>query len=151
MNRCILHQCLEIKLNFCFCFHFQIAETGKRLKMLLLEDVKPVVAQIGECLADWYKRAQTIYLKVSTCFIQYVWILHLGFFINLSIFYCVCRIKFQPKMLSLVTMLCMRFVNKSMEERWKRKWLMWHGYVETPHSIGSNLKVNNIKLIIFVP
>lgn len=54
------------KLNF--RFHFQIAETGKRLKMLLLEDVKPVVAQIAECLADWYKRAQTIYLKVSTHF-----------------------------------------------------------------------------------
>lgn len=41
----------------------KIAETGKRLKMLLVEDVKPVVAQIAECLADWYKRAQTIYLK----------------------------------------------------------------------------------------
>lgn len=35
------------------------------MKMLLLEDVKPVVAQIAECLADWYKRAQTIYLKVN--------------------------------------------------------------------------------------
>lgn len=43
---------------------FQIAETGKRTKSLLNDDVKPVVAQIAECLADWYKRAQTIYLKV---------------------------------------------------------------------------------------
>lgn len=42
----------------------QVAETGKRLKSLLNDDVKPVVAQIAECLADWYKRAQTIYLKV---------------------------------------------------------------------------------------
>lgn len=33
---------------------------------MLLDDVKPVVAQIAECLADWYKRAQTIYLKVSS-------------------------------------------------------------------------------------
>lgn len=34
------------------------------MKLLLVEDVRPVVAQIAECLADWYKRAQTIYLKV---------------------------------------------------------------------------------------
>lgn len=27
--------------------------------------MKPVVAQIAECLADWYKRAQTIYLKAQ--------------------------------------------------------------------------------------
>lgn len=44
----------------------QIAETGKRLKLLLVDDAKPVVAQIAECLADWYKRAQTIYLKVCS-------------------------------------------------------------------------------------
>ncbi|XP_031623929.1 serine/threonine-protein kinase TBK1 [Contarinia nasturtii] len=43
----------------------KIAETGKRMKLLLVEDVKPVVAQIAECLADWYKRAQTIYLKTQ--------------------------------------------------------------------------------------
>lgn len=41
------------------------SETGKRLKLLLQEDVKPVVAQIAECLADWYKRAQTVYLKTQ--------------------------------------------------------------------------------------
>lgn len=35
------------------------------MKLLLVEDVKPVVAQIAECLADWYKRAQTIYLKTQ--------------------------------------------------------------------------------------
>lgn len=43
----------------------KISETGKRLKSLLQEDVKPVVAQIAECLADWYKRAQTVYLKTQ--------------------------------------------------------------------------------------
>lgn len=43
----------------------KIAETGKRMKLLLTDDVRPVVAQIAECLADWYKRAQTIYLKVN--------------------------------------------------------------------------------------
>lgn len=38
------------------------------MKLLLVENVKPVVAQIAECLADWYKRAQTIYLKVKAVF-----------------------------------------------------------------------------------
>lgn len=36
---------------------------GKRIKSLLLDDVKPSVAQMAECLADWYKLAQTVYLK----------------------------------------------------------------------------------------
>ena len=44
--------------------NFQVAETGKRIKSLLADDVIPVVAQMADCLADWYKRAQTIYLKV---------------------------------------------------------------------------------------
>lgn len=39
------------------------------MKLLLSDDVKPVVAQIAECLADWYKRAQTIYLKVAAAFL----------------------------------------------------------------------------------
>lgn len=43
----------------------KIGETGKRIKALLQEDVRPVVAQIAECLADWYKRAQTVYLKTQ--------------------------------------------------------------------------------------
>lgn len=43
----------------------KVAETGKRIKALLNDDVKVVVAQIAECLADWYKRAQTIYLKTQ--------------------------------------------------------------------------------------
>lgn len=42
-----------------------MAETGKRIKSLLNDDVRPVVAQIAECLADWYKHAQTIYVKVG--------------------------------------------------------------------------------------
>lgn len=42
----------------------KVAETGKRIKALLNDDVKIVVEQIAECLADWYKRAQTIYVKV---------------------------------------------------------------------------------------
>lgn len=58
---------LETELKF-LPIYFQIAETGKRLKLLLHENVKPVVAQIAECLADWYKRAQTIYLKVRILF-----------------------------------------------------------------------------------
>lgn len=36
---------------------------GKRIKSLLMDDVKPSVAQMAECLADWYKLAQTVYLK----------------------------------------------------------------------------------------
>lgn len=28
-----------------------------------MDDVKPSVAQMAECLADWYKLAQTVYLK----------------------------------------------------------------------------------------
>lgn len=30
---------------------------------MLLDDTKPAVAQMAECLADWYKLAQTVYLK----------------------------------------------------------------------------------------
>lgn len=51
--------------SFCNLFLLQVAETGKHIKALLNDDVKVVVAQIAECLADWYKRAQTIYLKVN--------------------------------------------------------------------------------------
>lgn len=38
---------------------------GKRIKALLLDDVKPAVAQMADCLADWYKLAQTVYLKTQ--------------------------------------------------------------------------------------
>lgn len=38
---------------------------GDRIKALLIDDVKPAVAQMAECLADWYKLAQTVYLKTQ--------------------------------------------------------------------------------------
>ncbi|XP_034098529.2 serine/threonine-protein kinase TBK1 [Drosophila albomicans] len=38
---------------------------GKRIKQLLLDNVNPAVAQMAECLADWYKLAQTVYLKTQ--------------------------------------------------------------------------------------
>ncbi|EDW75715.1 uncharacterized protein Dwil_GK15052 [Drosophila willistoni] len=38
---------------------------GKRIKALLMDNVNPAVAQIAECLADWYKLAQTVYLKTQ--------------------------------------------------------------------------------------
>lgn len=53
----------------------KVAETGKRIKALLNDDVKIVVAQIAECLADWYKRAQTIYLKVRCIFLDQRWLI----------------------------------------------------------------------------
>jgi TANK-binding kinase 1 len=43
----------------------KIAETGKRIKALLNDDVKPAVALEAECLADWYKMAQTIFLQTQ--------------------------------------------------------------------------------------
>ncbi|XP_075152667.1 I-kappaB kinase epsilon [Haematobia irritans] len=41
----------------------KVDRNGKRLKSLLLDDTKPAVGQMAECLADWYKLAQTVYLK----------------------------------------------------------------------------------------
>lgn len=41
----------------------KVDRNGKRIKNLLLDDVKPSVEQMAECLADWYKLAQTVYLK----------------------------------------------------------------------------------------
>ncbi|SPP79626.1 serine/threonine-protein kinase TBK1 isoform X1 [Drosophila guanche] len=43
----------------------KVDHNGKRLKALLLDNVNPAVAQIAECLADWYKLAQTVYLKTQ--------------------------------------------------------------------------------------
>ncbi|KAI5711291.1 hypothetical protein M8J75_015808 [Diaphorina citri] len=42
---------------------FHIGETGKRIKCLLDDDTYPHVLQLSDCLADWYKMAQTIYLQ----------------------------------------------------------------------------------------
>ncbi|XP_040164449.1 inhibitor of nuclear factor kappa-B kinase subunit epsilon [Anopheles arabiensis] len=43
----------------------KIAETGKRLKTLLNDGVRQAVEQEAECLADWYKKAQTIFLQTQ--------------------------------------------------------------------------------------
>ncbi|XP_016945017.1 serine/threonine-protein kinase TBK1 [Drosophila suzukii] len=43
----------------------KVDHNGKRIKALLMDNVNPTVAQIAECLADWYKLAQTVYLKTQ--------------------------------------------------------------------------------------
>lgn len=43
----------------------KIARNGKGIKSLLMDNVQPSVAQIAECLADWYKLAQTVYLQTQ--------------------------------------------------------------------------------------
>ena len=43
----------------------KIAETGKRIKNLLADTVRPAISLKAECLADWYKMAQTIYLQTQ--------------------------------------------------------------------------------------
>lgn len=43
----------------------KIAGNGKRIKSLLSENVQPNLAQIAECLADWYKLAQTVFLQTQ--------------------------------------------------------------------------------------
>ncbi|XP_050081939.1 inhibitor of nuclear factor kappa-B kinase subunit epsilon [Anopheles aquasalis] len=43
----------------------KITETGKRLKALLNDNVRQAIEQEAECLADWYKKAQTIFLQAK--------------------------------------------------------------------------------------
>ncbi|KAH8263132.1 hypothetical protein KR044_004835 [Drosophila immigrans] len=43
----------------------KVDHNGKRIKQLLMDNVNPAVAQMAECLADWYKLAQTVYLKTQ--------------------------------------------------------------------------------------
>lgn len=43
----------------------KIASNGKRIKSLLTDNVQPNLAQIAECLADWYKLAQTVYVQTQ--------------------------------------------------------------------------------------
>uniref|UniRef100_A0A034VTA3 Serine/threonine-protein kinase TBK1 n=1 Tax=Bactrocera dorsalis TaxID=27457 RepID=A0A034VTA3_BACDO len=43
----------------------KVFRNGDRIKALLIDDVNPAVAQMAECLADWYKLAQTVYLKTQ--------------------------------------------------------------------------------------
>lgn len=41
----------------------KIAETGRHLKFLLENECIPVMSQLAENLGDWYKIAQTVYIK----------------------------------------------------------------------------------------
>jgi TANK-binding kinase 1 len=42
----------------------KVIETGRRLRVLLDAECQPAGAQLADALADWYKRAQTVYLQV---------------------------------------------------------------------------------------
>lgn len=42
-----------------------MTETGKRIKSLLNTEIKPSVLMFIDCLADWYKISQTIYLQTE--------------------------------------------------------------------------------------
>lgn len=42
-----------------------MTETGRRMKDLLDKQVSPSVIQRSDCLADWYKLAQTAYLQTE--------------------------------------------------------------------------------------
>lgn len=42
-----------------------MTETGKRIKGLLNTEIKPSVLMFIDCLADWYKISQTIYLQTE--------------------------------------------------------------------------------------
>lgn len=44
---------------------FQVSETGRRMKELLEKEVIPAITQRSECLADWYKMAQTVFLQAQ--------------------------------------------------------------------------------------
>nr|CAD7439248.1 unnamed protein product [Timema bartmani]CAD7459470.1 unnamed protein product [Timema tahoe] len=41
----------------------KVSETGRRVKTLFETECRPAVAQLADCLADWYKMAQTVYLQ----------------------------------------------------------------------------------------
>ncbi|XP_047117169.1 serine/threonine-protein kinase TBK1 [Schistocerca piceifrons] len=43
----------------------KVAEAAKRLRYLLEKEVSPVHAHIADCLADWYKMAQTVFLQAE--------------------------------------------------------------------------------------
>lgn len=43
----------------------KVSETGKKIKSLLNEEVKPAVAMIAECVADWYKMGQANYVQTQ--------------------------------------------------------------------------------------
>lgn len=43
----------------------KLDRNGKKIKILYLDDVKETIVQIADYLADWYKLAQTFYLKTQ--------------------------------------------------------------------------------------
>ncbi|XP_063238380.1 serine/threonine-protein kinase TBK1 [Bacillus rossius redtenbacheri] len=43
----------------------KMSETGRRTRALLETDCRPAVTQLADCLADWYKMAQTVYLQTG--------------------------------------------------------------------------------------
>jgi len=43
----------------------QVTETGRRLKALLETECIPSMTQRSECVADWYKMAQTVFLQTQ--------------------------------------------------------------------------------------
>lgn len=44
---------------------FQIGEVGRTLRAVLEAEVVPSMTQLSDSLADWYKIAHTVYLKVN--------------------------------------------------------------------------------------
>lgn len=42
-----------------------MTETGRRIKSLLETECIPAINQRSECMGDWYKMAQTIYLQTQ--------------------------------------------------------------------------------------
>lgn len=43
----------------------KVTETGRRLRSLLETECIPAMTQRSECVADWYKMAQTVYLQIQ--------------------------------------------------------------------------------------
>lgn len=53
---------LTYKHRFLFV---KVTETGHRMKELLEKQVIPAITQRSDCLADWYKMAQTVFLQTQ--------------------------------------------------------------------------------------
>lgn len=57
---------IEIRKKLFFAkFIKQVTETGRRLKALLETECIPAMTQRSECVADWYKMAQTVFLQTQ--------------------------------------------------------------------------------------
>lgn len=53
---------------------FQIGEVGRTLRAVLEAEVVPSMTQLSDSLADWYKIAHTVYLKVNKHLLHtYMW------------------------------------------------------------------------------